>query len=216
MKSFLIVGLGRFGSSLAQELCAQGHEVLAMDILSERVQAVSDQVTYAVVGDARDPEVLSGVGARNFDCAVVAAGTDVGTSALITLNLKELGGPRVVSKANSMVHSKVLEKIGADLVVFPEQEMALSLARRLINGDVLNYIELSDEYSIVERTLPASWVGKSIVELNIRAKWKLTVIAVRRKDSMTIAPGGDFVFQSPEDCLVVLGRNSDIDRLERL
>lgn len=216
MKNFLIIGLGRFGTSLAQELCAQGNEVLAIDIQSERVQAVAEQVTYAVVGDARDPEVLSSVGARNFDCAVVAAGGDVGTSALITLNLKELGGPRVVSKANSLVHSKVLEKIGADLVIFPEQEMALRLARRLENGDILNYIELSDEYSIVERTLPSSWVGKSIMELNIRAKWKLTVIAVRRKESMTIAPGGDFVFQSPEDCLVVLGRNSDIDRLERL
>ncbi len=216
MKNFLIIGLGRFGTSLAQELCSQGHEVLAMDILPERVQAVADQVTCAVAGDARDPEVLAGVGARNFDCAVVAASTDIGTSALITLNLKELGGPRVVSKANSMVHSKVLEKIGADLVVFPEQEMALSLARRLVNGDILNYIELSDEYSIVERTLPESWVGKSIVELNIRAKWKLTVIAVRRKDHMTIAPGGDFVFQGTEDCLVVLGRNSNIERLERL
>lgn len=216
MKNFLIIGLGRFGTSLAQELCAQGNEVLAMDILPERVQAVAEQVTHAVVGDARDPEVLSGVGARNFDCAVVTTSVDLGTSALITLNLKELGGPRVVSKANSMVHSKVLEKIGADLVIFPEQEMALSLARRLENGDILNYIELSDEYSIVERTLPESWVGKSIVELDIRAKWKLTVIAVRRKESMTIAPGGDFVFQSPEDCLVVLGRNSDIDRLERL
>ena len=111
---------------------------------------------------------------------------------------------------------KVLEKIGADLVIFPEQEMALSLARRLINGDILNFIELSDEYSIVERTLPDSWVGKSIVELNIRARWKLTVIAVRRGEEMTIAPGGDFVFQSPEDCLVVLGRNSDIERLERV
>ena len=146
----------------------------------------------------------------------MATSVDLGTSALITLNLKELGGPRVVSKANSMVHSKVLEKIGADLVIFPEQEMALSLARRLENGDILNYIELSDEYSIVERTLPESWVGKSIVELDIRAKWKLTVIAVRRRDDMTIAPGRDFVFQSPEDCLVVLGRNSDIERLERL
>ena len=215
MKSFLIVGLGRFGASLAQELCEQGHEVLALDVLPERVQAVADHVTHAVVGDARDPEVLSGVGARTFDCAVVAAGSDVGTSALITLNLKELNGPRVVGKANSSVHRKVLEKIGADLVVFPEQEMALSLARRLINGDIVNFIELSNEYSIVERTLPESWVGKSIVALNIRAKWKLTVIAVRRGDAMTIAPGGDFVFQSPEDCLVVLGRNSDIERLER-
>lgn len=216
MKNFLIIGLGRFGTSLAQELYAQGNEVLAIDNRSERVQAVADQVTYAVVGDARDPEVLSSVGARNFDCAVVAAGGDVGTSALITLNLKELGGPRVVSKANSTVHRKVLEKIGADLVIFPEQEMAITLARRLENGDILNYIELSDEYSIVERTLPGSWVGKSIVELNIRARWKLTVIAVRRRDAMTIAPGGDFVFDSPEDCLVVLGRNSDIERLEHL
>ena len=167
MKSFLIVGLGRFGASLAQELCEQGHEVLALDVLPERVQAVADHVTHAVVGDARDPEVLSGVGARNFDCAVVAAGSDVGTSALITMNLKELNGPRVVGKANSSVHRKVLEKIGADLVVFPEQEMALSLARRLINGDIVNFIELSNEYSIVERTLPESWVGKSIVDLNI-------------------------------------------------
>ena len=215
MKSFLIVGLGRFGASLAQELCEQGHEVLALDVLPERVQAVADHVTHAVVGDARDPEVLSGVGARNFDCAVVAAGSDVGTSALITLNLKELNGPRVVGKANSSVHRKVLEKIGADLVVFPEQEMALSLARRLINGDIVNFIELSNEYSIVERTLPERWVGKSIVDLNIRAKWKLTVIAVRRGDAMTIAPGGDFVFQSPVDCLVELGRNSDIERLQR-
>ena len=216
MTYFLIVGMGRFGASLAQELCAQGNEVLAMDILPERVQAVSELVTYAVVGDARDPEVLSSVGARNFDCAVVAASSDVGTSALITLNLKELNGPRVVGKANSGVHRKVLEKIGADMVIFPEQEMALSLARRLENGDILNYIELSDEYSIVERTLPESWVGKSIVELNSRAKWKLTVIAVRRGEHMTIGPGGDFVFQSPEDCLVVLGRNSDIERLEQL
>lgn len=216
MTNFLVIGLGRFGTALAQELCDQGNEVLALDILPERIQAVAEHVTYAVVGDARDPEVLASVGARNFDCAVVTVGGDVGTSALITLNLKELNGPRVVCKANSGVHRKVLEKIGADLVIFPEQEMALSLARRLENGDILNYIELSDEFSIVERTLPGSWVGKSIVELNIRARWKLNVIAVRRGDAMTIAPGGDYVFQSGEDCLVVLGRNDDIDRLERL
>lgn len=215
MKTFVVIGLGRFGSAVATELSSLGHEVLAVDEREDHVQRVAEKVTHAVTGDARDPSVLRALGVRNYDCAVVAVGDDIGNSALITLNLKEIGVKRVICKAQSHVHRKVLEKIGADLVVFPEQEMALSLARRLINGDIVNFIELSNEYSIVERTLPESWVGKSIVALNIRAKWKLTVIAVRRGDAMTIAPGGDFVFQSPEDCLVVLGRNSDIERLER-
>lgn len=215
-KSFLIVGLGRFGSSLALELCALGHEVLALDIRGEAVQPLADRVTHAVVGDARDPDVLSSIGARNFDCAVVAAGSDLGISALITLNLKELQGPKVVGKANSEVHAKVLKKIGADLVVFPEREMALRLAHSLASSDILNFIELSDEYSIVERMVPREWVGKSIVQLDIRAKWKLTVIAVRTGEKMNVAPDRDFVFQSEEDCLVVLGHNKDIDRLERI
>ena len=215
-KSFLIVGLGRFGASLALELCALGHEVLALDIRGEAVQPLADRVTHAVVGDARDPDVLSSIGARNFDCAVVAAGGDLGISALITLNLKELQGPKVVGKANSEVHAKVLKKIGADLVVFPEREMALRLAHSLASSDILNFIELSDEYSIVERMVPREWVGKSIVQLDIRAKWKLTVIAVRTGEQMNVAPDRDFVFQSEEDCLVVLGHNKDIDRLERI
>ena len=215
MKSFLIIGLGRFGASLAVELCAQGHEVLAVDIQPERVQAVADQVTHCVVGDARDPEVLRSLGARNLDCAVAAASADVGVSALIVLNLKELGVARVVGKANSMVHRKVLEKIGADLVIFPEQEMAIRLARSLANGDILNFIELSDEFSIVERLVPEDWVGKSILELDIRAKWRVTVIAVRRGERMTISPGRDYVFQAQDDCMVILGSNADIDRLER-
>ena len=206
MKSFLIIGLGRFGASLAVELCAQGHEVLAVDIQPERVQAVADQVTHCVVGDARDPEVLRSLGARNFDCAVAAASADVGVSALIVLNLKELGVARVVGKANSMVHRKVLEKIGADLVIFPEQEMAIRLARSLANGDILNFIE---------RLVPEDWVGKSILELDIRAKWRVTVIAVRRGERMTISPGRDYVFQAQDDCMVILGSNADIDRLER-
>lgn len=215
-KSFLIVGLGRFGASLALELCALGHEVLALDIRGEAVQPLADRVTHAVVGDARDPDVLASIGARNFDCAVVAAGSDLGISALITLNLKELQGPKVVGKANSEVHAKVLKKIGADLVVFPEREMALRLAHSLASSDILNFIELSDEYSIVERMVPREWVGKSIVQLDIRAKWKLTVIAVRTGEKMNVAPDRDFVFQSEEDCLVVLGHNKDIDRLERI
>ena len=111
MKSFLVIGLGRFGTSLACELCALGHEVMAVDLREERVQEVAGSVTHAAAGDARDPEVLRALGARNFDCAVVSAGDDVGTSALIVLNLKELGVPQVVGKARSAVHHRVLEKI---------------------------------------------------------------------------------------------------------
>ena len=154
MKSFLVIGLGRFGSALAQELCAQGNEVMALDLREDRVQAAADLVTRAAAGDARDPEVLRALGARNFDCAVVAFSADVGDSALITLNLKELGVGKVVSKASSAVHRKVLEKIGADQVVFPEQEMALRLARNLSNVDILNFLELSEDYSVVERRCP--------------------------------------------------------------
>lgn len=215
MKSFFVIGLGRFGMALALHLREQGHEVLGMDVRQDKVQAAADVLTQAVTADARDPEVLRAVGARNFDCAVVAFSADVGDSALVTLNLKEQGVARVVSKVSSVVHRKVLEKIGADQVVFPEQEMALRLAHSLSNGDILNFIELSDEYSMVEQKVPQSWAGHSLVELNIRAEYHLSVIAVRREDGMTISPGRDFVFQT-EDCMVVLGRNEDIRGLEGL
>ena len=215
MKSFLVIGLGRFGTALAAELCTQGNEVLGVDSRPERVQAVADYVTRSAAGDARDPEVLRALGARNFDCAVVAMSEDIGDSALITLNLKDMGVPRVVAKANSAVHRKVLEKIGADLVVFPEQEMALRLAHNLDNGDILNFIDLSDEYSMVERRLPVAWIGKSIVDLDIRAKYHLTVIAVRRDGDMNISPGRDFHFEAG-DTMVVLGGNDAIRRMERM
>lgn len=216
MKSFMVIGLGRFGTALAHNLCRQGHEVLAVDMEAERVQAVADHVTRAVTADARDPEVLRALGARNFDCAVAAFSSDVGDSALVTLNLKEQGVERVVSKASSAVHRKVLEKIGADMVIFPEQEMALRLARNLSNVDVLNFIELSKDYSIVERRCPGQWVGQTIRGLDIRAKYRLNVLAVRPKQGeLLIAPGGDYILGGG-DSLVVLGANGDIERMEKL
>ena len=146
MKSFVIIGLGRFGTAIAGELSALGHEVLAVDVDEERVQQVADHVTHAVTGDGRNIEVLRALGVRNFDCVVVAMGSDVGNSALITLNLKELGVKEVICKAQSHVHSRVLEKIGADRVVFPEYEMGAKLAQGLSSSNVLNFIELSEDY----------------------------------------------------------------------
>ena len=216
MKSFIVIGLGRFGTSLARELCEQGHEVLAVDTAEDRVQAMAEIATQAVAADARDPEALRALGVRNYDCAVVAASADVGDSALITLNLKELGVPRVVSKASSGVHRKVLEKIGADQVVFPEQEMAVRLARNLSDVDVLNFIELSKDFSVVERRCPLQWQGGTLRGLNIRAKYRLNVVAVRRENGETvISPDGDFLLQAG-DCLVVLGGNQEIERMEKL
>ena len=214
MKSFLIVGLGRFGSSIAKELCDLGNEVLAIDIRDERVQVIADQVTHAMMGDARDPEVLRSIGAGNFDCAVVAIGNDIGSSALMTMNLKELGVPRVVSKAHGEDHRKVLEKMGADLVVIPEQEMAERLAQNLSNTNIINFIELSSEYSIVERKVPQSWVGQSLIDLGVRAKFKLNVIAVRQPgEEMIVAPGGAYKLGA-DDTMMVLGRNTSIEHLD--
>ncbi len=216
MKTFVVIGLGRFGTAVATELCKLGHEVMAIDGREESVQAAADRVTHAVTGDARDPAVLRALGVRNYDCAIVAVGDDVGNSALITLNLKELGMKEVVCKAQSHVHRKVLEKIGADKVVFPEHEMGVKLAQGLSHSNILNFIELSEDYGIVEIAPPGDWVGNSIRALDVRAKYKVNIIAVRDKSGrMLVAPGADYILQD-DDAVVTLGRNEDINRLHLL
>lgn len=214
MKTFVVIGLGRFGTAVATELCELGHEVLAIDGVEEHVQQVAERVTHAVTGDARDPAVLRALGVRNYDCAIVAVGDDVGNSALITLNLKELGVKKVICKAQSHVHRKVLEKIGADRVVFPEHEMGVKLAQGLSSSNVLNFIELSDDFGIVELEAPKSWQGHSIKELDVRAKYHVNIIAVRKgaQGNLDVAPGGDYVLEA-RDVVVTLGRNDDINRL---
>lgn len=217
MKTFLVIGLGRFGSSLATELCALGNEVLAMDVREELVQTAAPHVTHAVTADARDQEVLRELAARNFDCAIVAVGNDIGSSALITLNLKEQGVEKVVCKAASHTHRKVLEKIGADLVVFPEHEMGVKLAHTLSSSSVLNFIELSEDASIVEVPVPKDWVGKTIQEVDVRKNYGVNVIALRRgpKQKFDIAPGGSAVL-TDTDVVVALGLDKNINRIQKL
>lgn len=217
MKTFLVVGLGRFGTAVATELCALGNEVLAMDVREDLVQAVASSVTHAVTADARDQEVLRELAVRNFDCAVVAVGNDIGGSALITLNLKELGVEKVIAKASSHTHRKVLEKIGADRVVFPEHEMGNKLAHALSSSNVLNFIELSDDASIVEIPIPKEWVGMTLRQLDVRNAYGVNVIALRRgpKQKFLIAPGGDAVLEDT-DVIVVLGADKHINRIQKL
>ena len=217
MKTYVVIGLGRFGTAVATELCNLGHEVLALDESEDRVQNVADRVTHAVSGDAKDPTVLRALGVRNYDCAIVAVADDVGDSALITMNLKELGVKEVIAKAQSHVHQKVLQKIGVDKVVFPEHETGVKLAQHLSSSNILNFIELSDDFGIVELAAPKVWQGHSISELDVRAQYGVNIIAVRKGETgrLDVAPGGDYVL-APGDVVVSLGRNENISILHEL
>ena len=215
MKSYVVIGMGRFGSEVALRLCEMGCEVLAIDTSSELIQHMSDVVTQAVVADARDKDVLKALGVRNFDNAVVAIGGDLASSVLAVMNLKELGVPYIVCKAHDETHRQVLMKLGADQVVIPEKEQAARLARSLASHNVLDYIELSSDYGIVEVTAPKSWVGKSLKELNIRAKLGLNIIAVKQGEKINVSPGADYAICS-DDVIVVLGDAIALEKVQKL
>ena len=215
MKSYIVIGLGRFGSEVARQLYRCGCEVLAIDIQSELVQQISQDVTHAAVADSRDKEVLRMLGAADFDCAVIAIGDDLAASVLVTMNMKELGVPYLVCKAHDDVHRRVLEKLGADRVVIPEQENAARLAKSLSAPNLLDYIELSEDYSIVELPAPKSWEGKNLKELNVRAKLGVNILAVRRDGKMDVSPAAEFTFRSG-DIVVVLGDTKTLNAVQKL
>lgn len=216
MKTYVVVGLGRFGTAVALKLQELGNEVLILDENAEQVQKLSSRVTYAVVGDARDEEVLRSLGVRNFDCAIVAIGSDLAASILITLNLKALGVPCVICKAPDELQKRALEKVGADRVVIPEREMAVKLAVNLASSSILDYIELSNQCGIAEVKTPASWVGKNLREIDVRRRFGVTVIAMRKADGdVTVFVGTDYALEA-NDILMLLGRNDDLNRVQKL
>ena len=215
MKSYLVIGLGRFGTSLAQQLCSLGAEVLAMDVRGDLVQQVANSVTHAVVGDAQDKEILRSLGARNFDCAIIAIGDDLAASVLVTMNLKELEVPYIVCKAHDETHRKVLEKLGVDRVVIPEQEHAQRLGRSLYRHNVLDYIELSKDYGILEVPAPKAWLGKTLRELNVRAKLGVNIIAVENGGKTNVSPAADYAVKAG-DTMVVLGETYALEAVQKL
>ena len=215
MKSYIVIGLGRFGSALARQLCALGAEVLAIDVRSDLVQQVANDVTHAVVGDAQDMEVLRALGARDFDCGIIAIGDDLAASVLTTMNLKELGIPYIICKAHDKTHRRVLEKLGVDRVIIPEQEHAERLARSLNSHNVLDYIELSEDYGILEVPAPKGWISKSLKELNIRAKLGVNIIAVHSGEKTKISPAADYRINDG-DIMVVLGDNLALEAVQKL
>lgn len=215
MKSYIVIGLGLFGAETAKQLCKLGCEVLAMDIRSELVQQWSQEVTHAVVGDSRDKSVLRALGAGDFECAIVAIGDDLAASVLTVMNLKELGVPQIICKANDETHRHVLEKLGASRVLIPEQEHAVRLARSLSSPNVLDYIELSDDYGIIEVPAPRTWQNKTLKELNIRAKLGVNIIAIRHGGEISVSPAADYCI-AQGDVMVVLGDSVALEAVQRL
>jgi trk system potassium uptake protein TrkA len=215
MRSYIVIGLGKFGAQAARSLCQLGCEVLAMDTNTHLVQHVANDVTQAVVADAKDKEVLKALGAKDFECAIVAIGDNLANSVLATMNLKELGVPYIVCKASDETHRQVLMKLGADRVVIPEQEHADRLAKNLSSPNVLDYIELSEEYGIIEIPAPKAWVGKSLKELNVRAKLGVNIIAVESGKTTNVSPSANYRILAG-DIMVVLGDNKALEAVQKL
>lgn len=216
MKQFVVIGIGRFGSALAKRLYELGHEVLAIDVDEEEIQKISDKVTHAVTADASDENVLKSLGVRNFDVAVVSIGDDIQSSIIITLMLKELGIKYVVAKAQNDLHAKVLYKIGADRVVFPERDMGERVAHNLIATNILESIELSPEFSIIEFKIPQAWAGKNLRDLNLRVKYGVNVVAIKDTETNKInaTPMADDDLRE-DAIMVVIGSNEDLKKIEK-
>ena len=211
-KSFAVIGIGRFGASVAQTLCTLGHEVLAIDRDETRIAAIADLVTHAVVADTTDERALKRIGVRNFDCIIISVGDDIRTSILTTVLVKEQGAPYVIAKASDRLHARLLEKTGADKVVLPEHEAGVRLARSLVSGSIIDYLDLSDEYSINETLIPTPWVGKTLVELNVRNRFGVSVIAIRRGEDILVTLDPKAPLHAG-DVLVMIGSNESLSRI---
>lgn len=214
-KQFAVIGLGRFGRSIARCLHGMGYEVLAVDRSYELVQSFSDVVTHVVQADTTDENALKALGIRNFDVVIVAIGEDMQANVLTVVQLKELGVPFVVAKARNLLHGKLLEKIGADSIVYPERDMAKRVAYSLTSRNIMDYIELSPDYSIAEVGVPRSIAGKSLIESNVRAKYGLNVVAIKRKEQLILPPNPHDVIEK-DDIIVVVGSNEGMKRWEEL
>ncbi|MBI2874871.1 MAG: TrkA family potassium uptake protein [Firmicutes bacterium] len=212
-KLFTVIGLGRFGASVARTLSGLGHDVLVIDKDAERIRNIADEVTHAVEGDATDDHTLRAIGIRNFDVVIVAIGQDIQASILTALNVKDLGVGRVIAKAQNHQHGKVLSKIGVDEVIYPERDMGARVAHRLASANVLDILELAPNYSVVEIAASERMHGKSLRQLDLRVRFGVNVIAVQHEGKLNISPKADDAIVKG-DVLTVMGRNEDLQRLE--
>jgi trk system potassium uptake protein TrkA len=228
MRQFAVIGLGRFGMSIAETLSSRGAQVIAIDKSEERVADIAGAVTQAVQLDATEERALRSVGIQDVDVAVVSVGEDIEASILITLQLKELGVKHVISKALTATHGKILRKVGADRVVFPERDMGVRVAQRLVTPRILDYIELSPTHSMLELVTPSAYEGRRLNEVDLRPKYNVSVVAIKRKvpnitdqgdtefaEEVIVAPSSEERLVKG-DLLVLLGKSEDLERLREL
>jgi trk system potassium uptake protein TrkA len=211
-RDFVVFGLGKFGSAVAQTLTANGCDVLAIDKSEEIIQDISDYVTHAVQADVTDADALQALGIRNFDVAVVAISNDMQSSVMATILAKEMGVGYVVAKAKNDIHKRVLEKVGADRVIFPEREIGIRIANNLTSDSFVDFIELSDDFSIGELEVKEQWKGRTIREIDMRNAFGINVIGMRQGETMTITPGPDKLLELGE-ILIVIGTNANLKKL---
>ncbi|MDT8859573.1 TrkA family potassium uptake protein [Alkalihalobacillus sp. MEB130] len=212
-KQFAVIGLGRFGSSVCKELYKLGHQVLAIDSKEEKVNDMTRYSTHSAIANGTDEKALQSLGIRNFDYVIVAIGDDIQSSILCTLLLKEFGVTNVWVKAQNYYHERVLEKIGADRIVHPEQDMGIRIAQHLTSEKIVDYIELSADYSIVELIATDKVANKSLIDLDVRAKYGCTILGIKRGEDINIAPTPTDQIEK-SDILIVIGHKNDLKRFE--
>ena len=211
-KQYIVIGLGRFGRAIAETLCAAGEEVLGVDRRMDLVEDMKDSVTQAIQVDAMDRDALEALGIPDFDVAFVTMGSDIRASGTLVLQLKELGARKVIAKAQDEFHGRMLEKLGADQVLFPERDMGRRIAHNMVTGDIIDGLELSSEYSMAEIRPSASWVGRTLGELALRSDKGINVIAIKDGDELNAMPRHDTVIRAG-DRLLVVAANATLSRL---
>ena len=211
MKSILIIGLGRFGRHMAKKFSEQNNHVMAIDINEERINNVLSVVTNALIGDATNERFMETIGVRDFDLCVVAIGDNFQSSLETTALLKDLGAKFILARASRDVHAKFLLRNGADDVIYTEKETAERLAVKYGSDNIFNYIELNDEYSIYEIAVPSSWLNKSILKVNVRSKYGISILATKQGNNIFPLPKPEHVFTDSES-LMILGKNEDVSR----
>lgn len=215
MRDIAVIGLGKFGLSVALNYSKRGGNVLAIDKDETRIQEVADVVTYAVKANVADSDVVKKLGIEKMDAVIVALTDNLEASVMATILSKEMGVPYVLVKAQNEMHAKVLEKVGADKVIFPEKEMGMRIARNMAANSMADIVELGNDYSIVEAKVPDKWVGRSLLELNTRKKFGFNVIAKKTENGCgsieaNIDPHAPF---EADEHIIVIGRNEDLDNV---
>jgi len=211
-RSVLLVGIGRFGHYMAIKLHELGHDVLAVDRSEKTINEILPYVTDAQIGDTRSEAFIRSLGVDNFDVCIVAIGESFQSSLETAALLKDCGAPHVVARATSEVHAKFLLRNGADEVVYPEKEMAIRSAVRYSSENIFDYVRLNDEYSIYEIAVPEPWIGRSIIDLSVRAKYRLNILSIKTDEAIEPMPPPDYVFAAT-DRVMVMGKNRDIEKL---